>query len=176
MIGKDYRITERLNKEDKYIYRLEAETTHYIIKGYEIPLEYCEIRDPNFNTTFTKSLNMIAEAYKEYYFHFITSMLCPYILKPLGIEYNAFRPTNFTLQSYLYIEILFEDGGLVISKYDFKDVVLAYGIMRASSTVLAFLHSFGFKAFNLTPDKMLYNKKDNKINLYSELNHFNMCS
>jgi len=63
--------------------------------------------------------------------------------------------------SYMYIEIIFEDGGTALSTMGPTGIKLTYNLMRQSANALFLLHKLNIAHFDIKPTNMVYDvKKD----------------
>eukprot|EP00826_Nyctotherus_ovalis_P014113 TRINITY_DN13899_c0_g2_i3.p1 TRINITY_DN13899_c0_g2~~TRINITY_DN13899_c0_g2_i3.p1 ORF type:complete len:277 (+),score=69.53 TRINITY_DN13899_c0_g2_i3:67-897(+) len=128
----------------------------YIVRGYQIFLEYLKPGDAISKQRFFKAINSITKAYNEYHYSMLASLLSSHFPKPLGIDYEGDIAANTASLSYLYIEILYEYAGEPIEQCKL-DLNSAYKLMRQSANALAALHNVGVVHLSLCPSNLMYN-------------------
>jgi len=150
---------------NRYIYKISHEDQSYILKGFKIHLEHWNPSDKKSIDRFRETIEQINEVYQEYCFAKVACVFNPHFVKPLFLDYKIKAATGRGEYSYLYIEVIFEDGGVSLNNLKSVNIDEAYNLMRQSANALVLLHDIGIAHFDIKPDNMVYEKKNDILKI-----------
>lgn len=156
-LGTALTVEEELVDGDHYTYKARKGEQLYIIRGYEFILE-----DTKTDDTLPEILPYLSIIHKQYYTSSVLSTISNHFLKPLAIDYKQCKTV---ISSSLCIEVLFEYGGVVLSKLKKLEMHLTYNLMRQSAAILALLHALGFTNLNVLLSNMAYEESEDILKL-----------
>lgn len=157
----------------QYAYQVIAQGQPYIVKGYQVSLEYLKYKEADSKTRFISALKQIEDIYKEYFTSKVISEFSPHFAKALDIDYAVDMPSDDSDLPYLYIEVLFECAGESLCDVGGLEIDLAYNLMRQSADALSFLQNTKIAHFEVNTKNLLYDKSADllKIMNLTEGNH-----
>eukprot|EP00826_Nyctotherus_ovalis_P030747 TRINITY_DN2454_c0_g2_i5.p2 TRINITY_DN2454_c0_g2~~TRINITY_DN2454_c0_g2_i5.p2 ORF type:complete len:126 (-),score=49.96 TRINITY_DN2454_c0_g2_i5:752-1093(-) len=79
---------------------------------------------------FKKSFEEINSIYQEYFFGRFVGDFNPHFVKPLLLDYTIEVASHGGANSCMYIEVLFEHGGISLDNLDSISIEMAYNLMR----------------------------------------------
>jgi len=151
--------------DERYVYQIKHQNKSYILKGFKIQLEHLDPEDDSSAEFFTASLIQISEVFQEYYFSLTISPFNPHIAAPLAIDYKIEVAKKKELESYMYIEVIFEHAGIPLSNIKSLTIELTYNLMRQSANALFLLHNFGIAHFDIKPSNLVYDSKKDLLKI-----------
>eukprot|EP00826_Nyctotherus_ovalis_P008030 TRINITY_DN12072_c0_g2_i1.p1 TRINITY_DN12072_c0_g2~~TRINITY_DN12072_c0_g2_i1.p1 ORF type:complete len:510 (+),score=105.61 TRINITY_DN12072_c0_g2_i1:61-1590(+) len=153
------------DEEKRYVYKISCKGKIYILKGFKIHLEHFNPGDSKSADMFKQSLDEINEIYQEYSFSKMAYMFSPHFAKLLLLDYAIKLASNENDYSYMYLEILFEHGGVCLNDLGNMKVEMAYNLMRQSANALLLLHNIGIAHFDIKPTNMVYDAKEDLLKI-----------
>lgn len=169
--GDCVRIEKELAAGPQYAYKVSKNSVPYIIKGYQISLEYLDCESKESRRRFLKTLQQIAEVHQEYFFLKLISTFSQHFPKSLAIDYEVDNPSDNSDLPYLYIEILLEYIGEPLKDVKSFDVDVAYNLMRQSASVIALLSAIGICHLEINPSNMFFNEVTNLLKIIALTGH-----
>jgi len=164
-LGKQLIILNDATNEDSiesYIYKASCDGVRYVLKGYRIELVS---KDKAGENKLMKNFSQINEIYQEFFLLKAACKSNPYLVKPLFMDYQV--ELTFT-GIYLYIEILFENGGISLEEFYGTGSVsleMTYNLMRQSANALLLLQRLGLEHAKINPTNMMYDKEINTLKI-----------
>jgi len=156
-------IKEEIKTGKQYVYEITNEGKHYILKGFEINVINLVPSNPSSIKDYLEMIETIKGICQEYGFARFACTLNYHFAKPLILEYDLVMSENDFSYSFLYIEIVFEHGGVSLEKLKGADVNLVYNLMRQSANAFSLLHSIGVTHLDIKPGNMVYDSKENLL-------------
>jgi len=145
--------------EEKYVCQVSFRGTKYTLKGFGIRLEYLNPESRESVDMFKESIVNINEVFQEYYLSQMTSKFSPHFAAPLAMDFTIELAKSSIDYSYMFIEILFEYGGVGVSEMKSMTLELAYNAMKQSADAMFQLHNSGIAHLNFKPANMLYDTR-----------------
>jgi len=156
-------IKEEIKTGKQYVYEITNEGKHYILKGFKIDVVNLEPKNPSSIKRYLEMVETIKEICQEYEFARFACTFTDHFAKPLILDYELVIPENNFSYSFLYIEIVFEYGGVSLEKLKGADVNLVYNLMRQSANAFSLLHSTGIAHLDIKPGNMVYDNKEDLL-------------
>jgi len=153
------------NEESRYVYHISYKENTYILKGFRIPIEQFNPEDERSADFFVKSLEQISEILQEYHFARAASLISPHIASPLYLDLMVDMAKDKTSFSYMHIQIIFEYGGVALSKLQPTTIKQTYNLMRQSANALLLLHNLEIAHLDIKPDNMVYDTKKDLLKI-----------
>jgi len=144
----------------RYVYKISHKNKSYILKGFKIHLEHLNPGDKKSVNMFREGIEEISEVYQEYCFARAACAFNPHFVKPLFLDYTIKVASTRSCYTYMYIEIIFEDGGVSLNKLESVNIDDVYNFMRQSADALVLLHDIGIAHFDIKPENMVYEKEN----------------
>jgi len=145
--------------DERYVYQISFRDTKYILKGFKIELEHLNPECYKSVNMFKGSIYNISEVFQEYYLSQMASKLSPHFAAPLSMDFVIEPTASMEKCSYMFIEIIFEYGGIGLNIMKPMTLELAYNAMKQSADAMLQLHNSGIAHFDFKPANMLYNDK-----------------
>eukprot|EP00826_Nyctotherus_ovalis_P030754 TRINITY_DN2454_c0_g6_i1.p1 TRINITY_DN2454_c0_g6~~TRINITY_DN2454_c0_g6_i1.p1 ORF type:complete len:516 (+),score=122.67 TRINITY_DN2454_c0_g6_i1:681-2228(+) len=156
--GTPSTIKRELLAGPQYAYQVVAQGQLYIVKGYQVSLEYLKYKEADSKARFISALRKIEDIYKEYFTSKIIPELNLHFARALDIDYAVDMPSDDSDLPYLYIEVLFECAGESLCDVGGLEIDLAYNLMRQSADALSFLQNMKVAHFEVNTKNLLYDK------------------
>ena len=153
------------NEEERYVYQVKCKGNSYILKGFKIHLEHVTPENYKSADLFMTNLIQINEVFQEYYFAKVASLFNPHIAAPLFMDFTIDLAKSKTAYSYIYIEIIFEHGGIPLNNIKPTTLELTYNLMRQSANALFLLHNLNIAHFDIKPDNMVYDSRKDLLKI-----------
>jgi len=150
---------------ERYVYQVAHQNVNYILKGFKIQLEHLSPEKKKSKELFMKSLVEISEVFQEYYFSKAASQFSPHITAPLCLDFAIEVAKDKASYSYIYIEAIFEYGGVALSSLQPTTLESTYNLMRQSANALFMLHNLGIAHFDIKPANMVYDVKNDLLKI-----------
>ena len=156
-------VKEEIKTGKQYVYEITNGRKDYILKGFKIDVVNLEPNNPSSIKHYLKMIEVIKEISQEYAFAKFACTFNEHFVKPLILDYDIVMTGNDFSYPFLYIEIVFEYGGVSLEKLKGADVDLVYNLMRQSANAFSLLHSIGITHLDIKPGNMVYNSKENLL-------------
>jgi len=143
----------------RYVYKITHKGQSYILKGFKIHLEHLNPGNEKSVDMFKEGIEEIGQVYQEYCFARAACVFNAHFVKPLFLDYTIKVASTRSSYTYMYIEIIFEDGGVSLNKLESVSIDDIYKLMRQSADALVLLHDIGIAHFDIKPENMVYEKK-----------------
>jgi len=152
------------NDWEEYVCQISHQGTTYVMKGSKIQIEHIKPENKKSVENFEQNLMQISELFQEYHFARASSLTNPHVAKPLSLNLIVDLPKDQKARasfSYLNVQIIFEHGGVDLSKFQPITLEQTYNLMRQSANGLFLLHNNGIAHLDIKPANMVYDvKKD----------------
>eukprot|EP00826_Nyctotherus_ovalis_P030755 TRINITY_DN2454_c0_g7_i2.p1 TRINITY_DN2454_c0_g7~~TRINITY_DN2454_c0_g7_i2.p1 ORF type:complete len:213 (+),score=53.77 TRINITY_DN2454_c0_g7_i2:147-785(+) len=164
--GKRVTIGEKLpvgDSDKRYVYQVSHAGVEYIVKGYRILL--CNILPGNNESVenFKESFEEINSIYQEYFFGRFVGDFNPHFVKSLLLDYAIQAASREGANSYMYIEVLFEHGGISLDNLDSISIEMVYNLMRQSAKALSLLHKIQIVHLDIKPANIVYDEEKDML-------------
>jgi len=162
--------------DERYVYQISFRDTKYILKGFRIQLEHLDPECRQSVDRFQESISNISEVFQEYYFSQMASKLSPHFPAPLIMDFVIEPSASRIEYSYMFIEIIFEYGGIELNIMKPITLELAYNAMKQSADAMLQLHNSGIAHLDFKPAHMLYNDEKDLLKVIDIENAFSCAN
>jgi len=155
------------SSEERYVYQVSSRGTKYVLKGFGIRLEHLDPKSKESADMFKESIVSINEVFQEYYLSQMASKFSPHFAAPLAMDFTIQLAKSMAEHSYMFIEIIFEYGGIGLNEMKSITLELAYNAMKQSADAMFQLHNSGIAHLSFKPANMLYDAEKDLLKVVS---------